>query len=385
MHQAKILIVDDNEDNRAVLMDALEGEEYELFEACDGEAAIRSVEQNLPDLVLLDVEMPKMDGITALKQIKSNPDTQHITVIMVTALNTDSQISVCLDSGAADHIVKPFSNMIVRARVRAAVRTLAIQKSENEPTQIRGKVVTFIGAKGGVGTTTAVVNTAAILANQAKSIITCELRESHGTMVTHLGSGTALNLQVLLDGDSGRIGREKLKDCLVNHPVGFRTLLGPQNFDPLELSHEDVESIISGLAIEADVVLCDAPSICSAATSQLCQRSDLIILVVEMEQSAMVAAKQWMKHLNSLGIGTSSLRILAVNRVQADMPISPSDLRTNLGCKMIGVIPADSHGCLTALRTGVLPITMNPQSAFTGALTAFANRLTEQNVSEIVF
>jgi diguanylate cyclase (GGDEF)-like protein len=67
--------------------------------------------------------MPILEGLDVLKRLKAAEETRHIPVIMVTALNTDCQIAICLDKGAADYVVKPFSNMVVRARVRAAVRS----------------------------------------------------------------------------------------------------------------------------------------------------------------------------------------------------------------------------------------------------------------------
>ena len=122
MHQPKILIVDDDENNRMVLSDALAGEHYTLLEAVNGNDALKVAEKETPDLILLDVLMPGLDGITTLRKLKEQEKTRHIPVIMVTALNLDTQISICLDEGAIDHIPKPFSNIVVRARVRAALR-----------------------------------------------------------------------------------------------------------------------------------------------------------------------------------------------------------------------------------------------------------------------
>ena len=66
--------------------------------------------------------MPGLDGIATLQKLKAYDRTRHIPVIMVTALNLDTQVSMCLDGGAIDHIAKPFSSLVVRARVRAALQ-----------------------------------------------------------------------------------------------------------------------------------------------------------------------------------------------------------------------------------------------------------------------
>jgi CheY-like chemotaxis protein len=122
MNQATILIVDDNDDNRGVLCDALGGEPYRLLEAVDGQRALDIADKEQPDLVLLDVLMPGLDGIATLQKLKAEDRTRHIPVIIVTALKLDTQVSMCLDEGAIDHIAKPFSNLVVRARVRAVLQ-----------------------------------------------------------------------------------------------------------------------------------------------------------------------------------------------------------------------------------------------------------------------
>jgi DNA-binding response OmpR family regulator len=122
MHQPEVLIVDDDDNNRGVLCDALDGEPYRLLEAAGGQQALDIADKEQPDLILLDVLMPGLDGIATLQKLKADDRTRHIPVIMVTALNLDTQVSMCLDEGAIDYIAKPFSNLVVRARVRAVLQ-----------------------------------------------------------------------------------------------------------------------------------------------------------------------------------------------------------------------------------------------------------------------
>jgi CheY-like chemotaxis protein len=122
MNRPKVLIVDDDDNNRATLCDALDGEPYRLLEAADGQQALDIADKEQPDLILLDVLMPGLDGIATLQKLKADDRTRHIPVIMTTALNLDTQVSMCLDEGAIDHIAKPFSHLVVRARVRAALQ-----------------------------------------------------------------------------------------------------------------------------------------------------------------------------------------------------------------------------------------------------------------------
>ncbi len=119
----KVLIVDDDENSRLALIDALEGEAFTIFEAAGGEAALRVIAEQAPDVILLDIMMPGMDGVQVCHTIKQAEDTCDIPVIMVTALGDEQHVLRGLKVGATDYVPKPFSGQVVRARVRAALRS----------------------------------------------------------------------------------------------------------------------------------------------------------------------------------------------------------------------------------------------------------------------
>jgi DNA-binding response OmpR family regulator len=122
MDQPKVLVVDDDEVIHTLMRYCLDGEPYTLLDALDGQRALEIADQETPDLILLDVMMPGLDGIAVLRRLKTQDRTRHIPVFMFTALNDELQIAECLDAGAIDHIGKPFSALVLRARVRAALR-----------------------------------------------------------------------------------------------------------------------------------------------------------------------------------------------------------------------------------------------------------------------
>ena len=118
----QILIVDDNSVNVDTLIAVL-GDDYDLRVALDGETALKAIDHNdLPELVLLDVMMPGMDGYEVCRQLKKNKKTKSIRIIFLTALSEDADQEKGLDLGAEDYITKPFSPAIVRARVRSQLK-----------------------------------------------------------------------------------------------------------------------------------------------------------------------------------------------------------------------------------------------------------------------
>jgi adenylate cyclase len=123
MHDpARILIVDDNQTNRDILVTRLAVHGYDLSEAADGEEAVAAVKTRVPDLVLLDVMMPKLNGIDACRLLKNDPTLPFIPVILVTAKADTKDIVAGLDAGADEYLTKPVDQGALLARVRSMLR-----------------------------------------------------------------------------------------------------------------------------------------------------------------------------------------------------------------------------------------------------------------------
>ena len=118
----RILIVDDNETNRDILCTRLRPQGYELMEAADGEEALSMTRQHHPDLILLDVMMPKIDGIAVCRELKSDADLPFIPIILVTAKADTKDIVAGLEAGADEYLTKPVNQSALVARVKSMLR-----------------------------------------------------------------------------------------------------------------------------------------------------------------------------------------------------------------------------------------------------------------------
>ena len=123
----RILVVDDHEDNIELLRARLEARGYEVEGASDGQAALDAVYRACPDLILLDVMMPKMDGMEVVKRLKSDKKLPFIPVIMQTALDSTENKVEGLDAGADDYITKPINFAELEARVNSLLRIKTLQ------------------------------------------------------------------------------------------------------------------------------------------------------------------------------------------------------------------------------------------------------------------
>jgi adenylate cyclase len=116
-----VLVVDDDRVNRLLLARSLEREGHRVSAAENGRTALRFLRDDPPDVVLLDIVMPELDGVSVLEQIKGDPALQHLPVIMISAIDDVESVVRCIEVGAEDYLPKPFDPALLRARVNAGL------------------------------------------------------------------------------------------------------------------------------------------------------------------------------------------------------------------------------------------------------------------------
>lgn len=128
----RILLVDDNLQNLELVQAYLEGLPCRISTARDGLEAIAAVERDRPDLVLLDVMMPRMSGFEVCQKIKANPATRDIVVIMVTALHEVGDYERAVESGTDDFLTKPVNKLELLTRVKSLLRVTLLKRKLDE-------------------------------------------------------------------------------------------------------------------------------------------------------------------------------------------------------------------------------------------------------------
>lgn len=114
----RILVVEDTEDNRRILRDLLSNAGFDLIEAVDGEEGVRMAARHVPDLVLMDIQLPVVDGYEATRRIKANPKLRHIPVIAVTSYALSDDQKKAIDAGCSSYVAKPYSPRALLAKIR---------------------------------------------------------------------------------------------------------------------------------------------------------------------------------------------------------------------------------------------------------------------------
>ena len=121
LHRFHILVVDDQADTLALVVRALEQEQYTISKAVSGPDALRMIDERMPDLVVLDYKMKGMDGLAVMKTLRARPATRHLPVLMLTAMTDEPSTRAGFDAGVTDYVTKPFSIPQLTARVRACL------------------------------------------------------------------------------------------------------------------------------------------------------------------------------------------------------------------------------------------------------------------------
>ncbi len=114
----RILVVEDQADNRQIIRDMLAGTDYEIVEAENGEEALAAVAKQRPDLILMDIQLPVMDGYTATRRIKADPALRSIPIIAVTSYALSGEDKKAREAGCDAYIPKPYSPRELLAKVR---------------------------------------------------------------------------------------------------------------------------------------------------------------------------------------------------------------------------------------------------------------------------
>jgi adenylate cyclase len=138
----RVLVVDDNRMNRLMLERALEMAGHSVVSAENGREALDILADDPPDVVLLDIVMPELDGVSVLEQIKTDPTLQHLPVIMISAVDEIESVVECIEIGAEDYLPKPFDPVLLQARINGALAKKRLHELERE--RVRGLFSRFV-------------------------------------------------------------------------------------------------------------------------------------------------------------------------------------------------------------------------------------------------
>lgn len=330
----KILIVDDDLDTLRMVGLMLERQGYKIVAASGGRQALTLTGSENPDLILLDIMMPDLDGLEVARQLRSSPDTRDIPIIMFTA---KTQLENKLDgyeAGADAYLTKPTQPRELIAQVKAVLGRTKKGRSAAPIGRERGRLVGVIGAKGGIGVTTVTLNTAlAVQMRHKKSVLAADFRPGCGSLGLELGYFDAQGLNRLLEVPANQITPEAIEATLVTHSSQVRLLLSsPYPYDArYSNAVENFVAIAEELPYLADYSLVDLGVGLTPVNEKVVGFFDLLIFILEPVASTLAQTRTMREYLVGRGISEDNMLHVLVNRIRTGMQLPLSQVQDQYG------------------------------------------------------
>jgi DNA-binding response OmpR family regulator len=382
----KILLVDDDLDTLRLVGLMLQRQGYQIRAASDGPQALAMVESEIPDLVLLDIMMPDMDGYEVARRLRANPRATDVPIIMFTAKAQIDDKVMGFEAGADDYLTKPIQPRELIAHMKAVLsrvqkRQVTTTDTKDTPLE-RGYMLGVISVKGGLGVSTVALNLGiALHQEQKKDVIVADFRPGQGTIGLELGYMRSDGLNRLLQRKPNEITARDIESEIITHPSGIRLLLSSHHpGDARYLSAvANFEAMAVHLVRMARYIVLDLGPGLSPINEKIINICDELIIVVEPVPQTLIQSKVLIDDLIAKGIGESRITIVLVNRIRSGVQLSWSQVQEQLG-KNISVIFTPAPELAYQASAHNLPLVIQqPDSLTAQQFVKLAEKVVQRN------
>lgn len=334
----KILVIDDHPETLNIIQRVLQQQGYEVIGARSGVRGLALAKEELPDLILLDVMMPEMDGREVCRRLRATPPLTNVPIILFTALSEADQKLAGFDAGADDYLTKPTEPGELVERVKAllahvtprdnkvAVEAAVADEKENSLATVgmeraqevvltqtmdlpmKRSVIVVVGARGGVGTTTMAINLAVSTAEADRPTRLLDLDLIQGHIALYLNQKVAGGVNALAN-LSGRELIEGANRQLINYQDNLQLLLAHPNLLDRHptLSPSQTNELTEALTLPNYCLVIDAGRGFTPATRPLLERADHVIVCFRPERVALAATRQLLEALPETLLSNSAV------------------------------------------------------------------------------
>jgi len=370
----KILIVDDQSGILHLISHVFQKAGYEVETAQSGSEGLQKAQQIEPDLVILDVSMPDMNGFEVCRRLRTHPKTVRLPIIMLTAKNELTDKVEGFQAGADDYVIKPVAKEELLLRANALLHRSRMAQTP------AAQSVALVGAKGGVGVTSVAINIGLALNTQGHNAAVIELHEAPGTAVFQVNVSPEHDLGTLLRQEPFTISTRTASQAMTHHPSGLHLLPAPQNNEIHTLTTAHALAIIEALSQGYDYLLLDLPHLAGEATYDVLQEVETILLVTEPEPLSVAAANTQLKTLKAWGM-FDKMRLVVVSRSPSATLLRREEIAEALNLPVIDLIirmvPPAPEAFQQASRQGTPIVALKPDILAAQTLNALAEWLVE--------
>ena len=380
----KILIVDDDVDTLRLVGLMLQRQGYLIVTASNGEQGLAKAFEEKPNLILLDVMMPEMDGYEVARRLRKNPVTQFTPILMFTAKTQLDDKVAGFESGADDYLTKPTHPTELQARIRTLLSRVGIKKAEEVETashKHHGRVIGVLAARGGLGVSTLASNLAGALFMQAhKEVILAELTPGQGTLGMDLGAPNQKGLNELLSRTAADMTQEKVTKLLTAHSSGLKLLLASENPRDVHLTNRvnQYEMLVTRLSTLARFIVLDLGSGLPPFVQKILPLCTDRIVIIEGAPNTIAHTKLLIDGIADLGIDRMGIDVVLNNRIRSESQMAWTEVQKSLGHSIATTITPAPEMMITAARIHMPAVFSQPTNVTSQQILKIADQILER-------
>ncbi len=379
----KILIVDDDVDTLRLVGLMLQRQGYQIIAASNGDQGLVKAFEERPDLILLDVMMPDMDGYEVTRRLRSNPVTSATPILMFTAKTQLDDKVAGFEVGVNDYLTKPTHP----AELQAHVKALLARSDKKDAHEIvtahhehNGFVIGVLSVRGGLGVSSLAVNLATALMTRTQSeVILAEMVPGQGTIGKDLGMPNQKALSDLILGNTSEVTREKVISSLVSHSSGLKLLLASDNPREAHLTSRvgNYEVLVTRLASLARFVVLDLGSMFLPFVQNILPLCSERIVVLEGSENTIEQSKLLIDEIVALDIDRKSITTVLNNRVRSESQMSLNKVKEKLEHSIAATLTPAPEVFNQALRMQTTAVLCQPTNVTSQQFIKIADLLLE--------
>ncbi len=375
----KILVVDDDPDTVKFINIMLSRLGYVVVSATSGMEALERVQVEHPDLIILDVMMPGMDGYEVSRNLRRNPKTATTPILMFTAKTTIEDKLAGYDAGVNLYLTKPIHPIDLQANIR----NLLTQKvAKAETTSDHGYVVGVLSATGGAGVSTIALNLAITYAKKFNTkVIAAEMRPGQGSWALDLNLTEPVGLVNLLGMELHDVTTDAVSKELIQTNFGIKILSASNQMEKVECAAatSQLERVIDHLTSLAAIVVLDIGTSFHPGFNAILNKCNELIMVVEPQPVPIKRSKLLASELHLKGFGSlKTMSTVTVNRTRSDIVLNISQVEQILGYPAVMGFPPVVEQAYRAADRAVPLVSIQPDGIIAMQFTTLASQINER-------
>ncbi len=369
----RILVVDDDPIQVKLAQTTLNKAGYTIVSASNGVDGLRSAKREKPDLIILDVNMPGIDGFEVARQIRQSPVTKHVMILMLTA-STDANYKVLAFSiGVDDYLTKPYDIGELVARVSSLLRRSEQVKKDNFEEVAEGRLVAVHSLRGGLGCSSLAINLSIGLYKLwSKPTILLDNVFTSGQIALLLDTPVHRTWADYIEHAGVDYSEDALYSSITIHGSGLHFLAAPS--DPIEADRVDqyaVQSAITTLRTRFEYMVADLPHDFSNKTLEVLESADRVLLVLSPEIVSVRQAAMTLRIYNELDFHSDKVHLVLVHN-SAKSFLKQKEIEQALHQSISYSVPYDPVSANRAVASGVPYISQHPQIPLSAAIEDLA-------------